>query len=84
MLEGACRAEGVDADEVEHEDRRALQVDDEDLARECCDEEEEGAKEKYLEYDDGEERLEVPAEVVWADAGMIGPGSQGAKELSEE
>jgi len=41
VLERTRSAEGIDADEVEHEDRCALQVDDEDLARESGDKEKE-------------------------------------------
>ena len=49
MLERAGREEHRDADEVDHEQRHALQIDDEDLAGERGDREEERAEEENLD-----------------------------------
>lgn len=46
-----------DTDQVKHEDRGALQVDDKDLARESGDKEEQRTQKENLEDDDEKERL---------------------------
>ena len=76
MLERTRGAEGIDADKVEHEDRCALQVDNENLARESGDKEEERTQKENLEDDDGEERLQVPGKMVRADTGVVCPGAK--------
>ncbi len=82
--ERAGGLKGGDADEVEHEERGALQIDDEDVAGESGDQEEERAEEEDLHHDDGEEGLQDPREVIGGDAGVIGPGSEGAEKLAED
>ena len=83
MLEGPGGTEGGQADQIQHEDDRALQIDDEDPAGEGGNQEKQRPEEEYLPDDDGEERLQVPIETVRAEAGMVGPGCEGAAELAE-
>ena len=73
-----------DADHVDHEQRHTLQVDDEDFAAEGRDHEEKRAQKKYLDDGDREKRLQISPEIVWSDASMVGPGSEGSKESADE
>ena len=84
VLQRARGAEDRDADEVQHEDGRALQVDDEDLAREGGHQKEERAEEEDLEDHDGKERLQIPGKMIRTDAGVVGPGSERTEKLAEE
>ena len=85
VLERAGGGKDGEADDVEHEQGDALEVDDEDFAGKGGDGEEEGAEKEGLDDDDGEEGLEVPGEgSVGGDAGVIGPGGEGAEGGAEE
>jgi hypothetical protein len=82
-LERAGREKDGDANHVKHEQSDTLQIDDENLAGERGDREEGGADEKYLDDEDGEERLKVSPEVIGTDAGVVGPWCERAEKSSE-
>ena len=83
MLQRARGEEDRDANDVNHEQGNALQVDDKDLAGERGDGEEGRADEEDLDDEDGEEWLKVSPEMIRTDAGVVSPGREGA-EISAE
>ena len=80
MLERARRGEHRHADDVQHEQGHALQVHDEQFTRQRGDCEEHRADEENLHDDDREKGLQIPCRMIRPDAGMIGPGGEGADE----
>ena len=84
MFERTGGRKRVDADEVQHEDSRALEVNDEDLARERGNKKKKRAQEEDLDHGNGEERLDIPKEMIWSNAGMVRPGSECAEEAAED
>ena len=59
MFEGASRGEDGEADDVQHEQSNALQIDDKYFSSEGRDREEGGADEEDLHHKDGDDRLKV-------------------------
>ena len=89
MPDQKCSSERVaeehgEADEVDHEEGDALQIDDEDLSRERGDAEKERSQKEDLDDDDREERLEIPPQMIRSDARVIGPRREGADQRAEE
>ena len=83
-FEAARGAEDGDADDVDHEDGDALEIDDDNFAGERGDAEEERAEEENLRDDEIEERLEIPPDVAAGEARVIGPWNGGAGHGAED
>lgn len=84
VLERTRGAKGIDANQVKHEDRSALQVDDKDLARESGDKEKKRTQKENLEDDDGKELLQIPGKMLRANTGVVSPRSECGEKLTEE
>ena len=84
VFERPRRREGVDAYDVKHEERGALQIDNEYLAGKRGDEKEQRAEKKDLDDSDREERLHVPEKVVGGNAGVVSPWSERAEVTAED
>ena len=84
MLQGPRRRKSRNADQVDHEQRHALKIDDEYFARQGRHREKKRAGEKHLNHDDGKKRLQVPAQVIRANPGVIRPRGQGAEIRPEQ
>ena len=80
MLQGPLGRKCGDADDVRHEQRHALQIDDEYLARQGRNRKEQRSGEKYLNHDDRKKRLQIPAQMIRADAGVIRPRREACQE----
>src|SRR3984957_4944397 len=83
MLQGRGRGEDGEANDIEHEERDALEIDDEDFAGEGGDHEEDRPDKKYLNGDDRKKWLEVVPEMIRLDARVIGPRGKCSKEGAE-
>ena len=83
MLERAGCDKHRDADDIHHEQRGTLQVHDEDPACQRTDGEEQGAEKEDLHDHDRQERLQVPRQVIRANAGMIRPWGERPEPCTE-
>ena len=78
-----CEEDGV-GDQIEHEDGDALQIHDENLARQRRDHKEQRAQKEDLDNHDEQERLPVPPGVAAGDAGVIRPWGKRPGHFTED